>query len=132
MRHPAQPDAWLHTARSFLESSCVAPLPLGQLAAQLGVSRCHLIHAFRRAWGVTPHQYRTRQRIERAKALLAASDLTVTEICFAIGFHSPGSFSALFHRAVGQPPRDYRLQARKRDQVIARVIPLCLRTMYAA
>jgi Helix-turn-helix domain len=93
MRHPAQPDPWLYTARSFLESSCIAPLPLGQLAA---------------------------------------SDLTVTEICFAIGFHSPGSFSALFRRAVGQPPRDYRLQARKRDQAIARVIPLCLRTMYAA
>jgi transcriptional regulator GlxA family with amidase domain len=105
---------------------------LEQLAVRLGVSRYHLIRAFRRAWGVTPHQYRTRQRIERAKALLAASDLTVTEICFAVGFQSPGSFSALFRRAAGQPPRAYRLCARRRDHAIARAIPLCLRVMYAA
>jgi transcriptional regulator GlxA family with amidase domain len=132
MRHPAQPDAWLQTARTLLDRSCAAPDSLEQLAARLGVSRYHLIRAFRRAWGVTPHQYRTRQRIERAKALLATSDLTVTEICFAVGFQSPGSFSALFRRAAGQSPRGYRLHTRRRDHAIARAIPLCLRVMYAA
>jgi transcriptional regulator GlxA family with amidase domain len=132
MRYPAQPDTWLYTARTALESSCAASLPQELLACQLGVSRYHLIRAFRRAWGVTPHQYRTRQRIERAKALLATSDLTITETCLAVGFQSPGSFSALFRRAVGQSPRAYRAYAQRRDHAIARAIPLCLRIMYGA
>ncbi|HEX3272168.1 MAG TPA: helix-turn-helix transcriptional regulator [Ktedonobacterales bacterium] len=132
MRHPAQPGSWLQTARTLLDGSCDAPLPLEQLAARLGVSRYHLIRAFRRAWGVTPHQYRTLRRIERAQALLANSDLTVTEICFAVGFQSPGSFSALFRRATGQAPHAWREHIRRRDQAIACAIPLCLRIMYAA
>jgi transcriptional regulator GlxA family with amidase domain len=66
------------------------------------------------------------------QALLTTSDLTVTEICFAVGFQSPGSFSALFRRAVGLSPRGYRLHAQQRDHAIARAIPLCLRVMYAA
>jgi transcriptional regulator GlxA family with amidase domain len=132
MRHPAQPDAWLHTARTLLDGSCDASLPLEQLAARLGVSRYHLIRAFRRAWGVTPHQYRTLRRIERAQAMLTTSDLTVTEICFAVGFQSPGSFSALFRRATGQAPRAWREHIRRRDRAIACAIPLCLRTMYTA
>jgi len=132
MRHPAQPGSWLQTARTLLDGSCDVPLPLEQLAARLGVSRYHLIRAFRRAWGVTPHQYRTLRRIERAQALLANSDLTVTEICFAVGFQSPGSFSALFRRATGQAPHAWREHIRRRDQAIACAIPLCLRIMYAA
>jgi transcriptional regulator GlxA family with amidase domain len=132
MRHPAQPGAWLHTARTLLDGSCDGPLPLEQLAARLGVTRYHLIRAFRRAWGVTPHQYRTLRRIERAQALLATSDLTVTEICFAVGFQSPGSFSALFRRATGQAPHAWREHVRRRDRAIARAIPLCLRIMYTA
>lgn len=132
MRQPAQPDAWLQRARTLLDSSCAAPLSLEQLAARLGVSRYHLIRAFRRTWGVTPHQYRTRRRIERAQALLATSTLTVTEICLAVGFQSPGSFSALFHRAVGDSPRAWREHARRRQRAIARAIPLCLRVMYGS
>jgi AraC-like DNA-binding protein len=130
MRDTTQPDPWLHTARTLLDSSCAAQIPLGRLADQLGVSRYHLLHAFRRAWGVTPHQYRTLRRIERAKTLLTSSDLTVTEICFHVGFHSPGSFSALFRRFAGCSPRAYRLYARRRDYALSRAIPLCLRIMY--
>ena len=132
MRHPAQPGSWLDTARALLDGSSDAPLPLEQLAARLGVSRYHLIRAFRRAWGVTPHQYRTLRRIERAQVLLATGDLTVTEICFAVGFQSPGSFSALFRRATGQAPHAWREHIRRRDRAIACAIPLCLRIMYAA
>ena len=132
MRHPAQPGSWLHTARTLLDGSCDAPLPLEQLADRLGVSRYHLIRAFRRAWGVTPHQYRTLRRIERAQALLANSELTVTEICFAVGFQSPGSFSALFRRATGHAPHAWREYIRRRNHAIACAIPLCLRIMYTA
>jgi AraC-like DNA-binding protein len=132
MRHPSPPDAWLHLARALLDDSCAAPLSLERLASQLGVSRYHLIRAFRRVWGVTPHQYRTLRRIERAKTLLTSSDLTITEICFHVGFHSHGSFSALFRRCAGCSPHAYRLHARRRDYAIARAIPRCLRIMYGS
>jgi transcriptional regulator GlxA family with amidase domain len=72
MRYPTQPGAWLDTARTLLDGSCDAPLPLRQLAARLGVSRYHLMRPFRRAWGVTPHQYRTVARICSSPASSAA------------------------------------------------------------
>jgi AraC-like DNA-binding protein len=132
MRHPSPPDAWLYLARALLDDSCATLVPLERLASQLGVSRYHLIRAFRRAWGVTPHQYRTLRRIECAKTLLVSGELTITEICFQVGFHSPSSFSALFRRSAGCSPRAYRLSARRRDYAIARAIPLCLRVMYGS
>ena len=129
-QHPSLPHTWLHTARALIDGSCGAPLPLEQLARRLGVSRYHLIRAFRRAYGLTPHQYLTLRRVERAKGLLATSALTVTEICFDVGFQSPGSFSALFRRAVGQAPRAYRQVAQRRNRAVQRAIPLCYRIMY--
>ena len=72
------------------------PLDLDELARAAHFSRYHFLRAFRRAYHATPHGYLTRKRIERAKELLAQSELTVTEICFEVGFESLGSFSNWF------------------------------------
>ena len=97
---PAAPRA-LYLACAFMDEHLADSLEIAHIAARAHFSRYHFIRLFRRMFHETPHQYLTRKRIEKAKELLATGDLSVTEICFAVGFQSLGSFSALFRRAVG-------------------------------
>lgn len=127
--HPAivgRDDPRLCRARAFIDASYHLPLDLDQIAAQAYCSRFHVIRLFRRGLDQTPHQYLTRRRIERAKALLLEGDRTVSEVCLAVGFRSVGSFSALFSRAVGVAPSAYRAETlRTRELARAARIPLC-------
>jgi AraC-like DNA-binding protein len=104
------PDVYrrLCRARAFMDSSYDLPLDLDQISRRACFSRYHFIRLFRQAFNQTPHQYLTRRRIERAKELLTSSRLTVTDVCFEVGFQSLGSFSSLFHKYVGHPPIAYR------------------------
>ena len=81
------------------------------------ISPFHFIRQFDAVFGATPHQLRTRARLDRAKHLLAVDQLSVTEACMEIGFSSVGSFSDLFTRRVGTSPSAYRKQARAMAQV---------------
>ena len=119
----AHTDPRLRRARAFIDASYHLPLDLDRIAAEACCSRFHVIRLFRSGLDQTPHQYLTQRRIERAKALLAAGDLGVTAVCFAVGFRSVGSFSALFHRIVGTAPSAYRARAQRAAQVPA--IPRC-------
>ena len=77
------------------------------IAAAVGLSRGHFIRRFEAVFGATPHQFRTALRLERARVLLAR-DLAVTDVCFALGYQSLGSFSTLFTRRTGMAPSAYR------------------------
>jgi AraC-like DNA-binding protein len=101
------------------------PLDLRRISGEACLSRYHFIRAFRRTFLQTPHQYLVQRRIEQAKHLLATTDLTVTEVCLAVGFQSLGSFSSLFRRSVGLSPRQYRSQETERWQAARRRIPAC-------
>src|ERR1051325_4839999 len=101
----------LQHARKLIDTQYAQPLDLDELARVANFSRYHFLRAFRRAFHATPHEYLTRKRIERAKELLADSELMVTEICFEVGFESLGSFSVLFHNMVGWSPSIYRARA---------------------
>lgn len=81
--------------------------PLATIARDARLSPSHFIRAFDAIFGTTPHQFRTTHRLARARALLARGD-SVTDTCFALGFSSLGSFSALFQRRVGVAPSRYR------------------------
>ena len=72
------------------------------------MSTAHFSRLFRRAYGETPYAYLMTRRIERAKALLRRGDLSVTDVCMAVGCTSLGSFSARFTELVGQTPTAYR------------------------
>jgi AraC-like DNA-binding protein len=98
----------LHLARRFIDECFDQPLDLDVMAQRAGLSRFHFARAFHDEFGETPHRYLRRRRIERAKQLLAAGNLSVTDVCFEVGFESLGSFSALFHRLVGHPPARHR------------------------
>lgn len=84
------------------------PLNLDRLATVAGVSKYHFARTFEAAYGETPIRYLTRRRIERAQDLLRSANLTVTEICMAVGFASLGSFSTRFTQLVGETPSEYR------------------------
>jgi AraC-like DNA-binding protein len=95
-------------ARNLIDRDYAEPLDLEAMAGEAGYSRFHFARAFASAYGETPRGYLTRRRIERAKTLLRTANLSVTEICFLVGFSSLGSFSARFKELVGRSPSDYR------------------------
>ena len=98
----------LRRARDHIDRGYRWPLDLDDLAAVAGVSKYHFARSFAATYGETPIRYLTRRRIERAQDLLRTANLTVTEICMAVGFSSLGSFSARFSALVGESPREYR------------------------
>ena len=100
-------------------------LDLVRLADTAALSRFHFLRVFHRIFRQTPHQLIIRTRIDRAKALLADTSKSVTDICLEVGFDSLGTFSAQFHRRVGCSPSVFR--RRTRDQRIhpRNYIPAC-------
>src|SRR5262245_26597129 len=122
--------ARLSRARAFIDACYDQPLDLERIAGEASFSRYHFIRLFKQTFDQTPHQYLIHRRIEQAKALLTTGELSVTEICFAVGFQSLGSFSALFHRSVGQPPKLYRARLLVCGWSPHRFIPVCFLTMF--
>lgn len=116
----------LARARRLIDECYNLPLDLDQISKEACLSRFHFLRLFRRAFNKTPHQYLIQRRIEKAKELLTSSRLTVTDVCFEVGFESLGSFSTLFHRQVGHPPVAYRAIALRRRLEERRRIPGCV------
>jgi len=98
----------LRRARDLTDRDFAQPLTLEAMAEAANLSKFHFARSFAAVYGETPRAYLTRRRIERAKDLLRAANLTVTEICFLVGFESLGSFSSRFRRLVGSSPSEYR------------------------
>jgi AraC-like DNA-binding protein len=98
----------LRQVRDHIDRHYTEPLTLDQLAAVGAISKFHLVRCFAAVYGETPIRYLTRRRVERAQDLLRAANLTVSEICTAVGFASLGSFSARFKQLVGETPTAYR------------------------
>jgi transcriptional regulator GlxA family with amidase domain len=87
------------------------PLDVEALARGVNMSAGHLSRRFKAAYGESPYSYLMTRRIERAMALLRGGDLSVTEVCFAVGCQSLGTFSTRFSELVGMSPSAYRAQA---------------------
>jgi AraC family transcriptional regulator len=98
----------LHNARDFMEASLDRPISIAQIAAAAWFSPHHFLRLFKQVFGETPHQYLIRRRLDRAKRLLTQTEMPITDICFAVGFESLGSFSWLFRQRVGQSPEQFR------------------------
>ena len=102
------------------------PLDVEALARDVHMSAGHLSRQFKLAYGESPYSYLMTRRIERAKALLRRGDLTVTEVCLAVGCTSLGSFSSRFTELVGESPSSYR--GRSHDEGAA--IPACVAKLH--
>ena len=99
---------YLRRARDLMDREYASPLDLAAIARAALMSPGHFSRQFRAAYGETPHAYLMTRRIERAKALLRRGDMSVTEVCLAVGCTSLGSFSARFTELVGETPTAYR------------------------
>jgi AraC-like DNA-binding protein len=100
--------ARLRRVRDRIDREYARPLDVEALARGVSMSAGHLSREFRRAYGESPYSYLMTRRIERAMALLRRGDLSVTDVCFAVGCSSLGTFSTRFTELVGMPPSTYR------------------------
>jgi AraC-like DNA-binding protein len=103
--------ALLRRVRDRIDREYAQPLDVEALARGAHMSAGHLSREFRRAYGESPYAYLMTRRIERAMTLLRRGDLSVTEVCFAVGCSSLGTFSTRFTELVGMTPSAYRRQA---------------------
>jgi AraC-like DNA-binding protein len=108
-----RPDELKHLrrARDLIDREYARPLDVPALARAAFMSPAHFSRQFRAAYGETPYSYLMTRRIERAKALLRRGDLSVTEVCMAVGCTSLGSFSTRFTELVGESPSAYRARS---------------------
>jgi AraC-like DNA-binding protein len=112
----------LRRARDRMDRDYAQPLDVAALARTAHMSAGYFSRRFRAAYGESPYGYLMTRRIERAKALLRRGDLSVTDVCFAVGCTSLGSFSTRFTELVGESPSAYRA----RGHEAGASIPACV------
>jgi AraC-like DNA-binding protein len=129
-----EPVAFVPSARHLLRAKDLADaryferLGVEDLARAAGLSRAHFSREFRRAYGESPHAYLLTRRLERATALLRATDRSVADICFSVGLGSVGSFTTSFTRTYGVSPTAYRAMFPPAAEYA--LIPACLVRFY--
>ena len=114
--------AHLRRARDLMDREYAQPLMVAALARTALMSPAHFSRQFRAAYGETPYGYLMTRRVERAKLLLRGGEMSVSEVCMAVGCTSLGSFSARFTRMVGETPTAYRA----RDHGTLAEVPGCI------
>ena len=103
----------LRRAKDRMDREYAQPLDVESLARDIHMSAGHFSRRFKSAYGESPYSYLMTRRIERAMALLRKGDLSVTEVCFAVGCSSLGTFSTRFSELVGMPPSVYKQEAER-------------------
>jgi len=126
---PVHPSRHLLRAKDVIDARYAEALDVPALARAARLSPAHFSREFRRAFGVTPHQYLLTRRLERAAALLRHTDRGVADICFTVGLRSVGSFTTSFGRAFGRSPTAYR--AAHPPAASRARIPTCVLRAYA-
>jgi AraC-like DNA-binding protein len=111
----------LRGVRDRIDRDFAEPLDVEALARGAHMSAGHLSRQFRQAFGESPYSYLMTRRIERAMALLRIGEMSVTDVCFAVGFSSLGTFSTRFSELVGMAPSEY-----KREAASTEGIPPCV------
>jgi AraC-like DNA-binding protein len=114
--------ALLRRVRDRIDREYAQPLNVEVLARDAHMSPGHFSRQFRIAYGESPYSYLMTRRIERAMVLLRRGELSVTDVCFAVGCSSLGTFSTRFTELVGVPPSVYRREATR----AAEGIPSCV------
>lgn len=112
-------------AKDRMDAASHESWPVKRLAEVSGVSEAHFARSFKQAFGIPPHRYLLTRRIEQATTLLRDTELSITEIAFATGWESLGTFGRIFRDVTGQSPGAIRLEARANVPQLDRV-PACV------
>ncbi|MCB7137521.1 helix-turn-helix transcriptional regulator [Cellulosimicrobium marinum] len=115
--------ALLRRVRDRIDREHARPLDVEALARGVHMSAGHLSRQFKAAYGESPYSYLMTRRVERAMTLLRHGHLTVTEVCFTVGYQSLGTFSTRFTELVGMPPSEY---ARRAHDAGTAELPSCV------
>lgn len=122
------PKAYLYRriaqSKIFIDRHFSQKIDVSQIAEEANFSKFHFIRLFKHAYGYTPHQYLKNVRINRAKQLLN-QNISITEVCFAVGFDSVSSFSMLFKKMAGRYPSEYLQERKNRQKQPLCFIPGC-------
>ena|SRR5258708_15360610 len=105
-------------AKLFIDTHYAENIDLDNIADEAYFSKFHFIRLFKKIYGKTPHHYLTQVRIENARQLLI-KNISVSEVCFAVGFNSVTSFTGLFKRSAGSSPSEFQLQQQRRQSDVA-------------
>lgn len=112
-------------AKDRMDAASHEEWPVERLARVSGVSEAHFARSFKEAFGVPPHRYLLTRRIERAKALLRDTGLSVTEVAFGTGWGSLGTFGRTFRDVTGESPGEFRAREKAAPQELEQV-PACV------
>lgn len=126
---------WLRRVRDRIDREYAQPLDVEALARDAHMSAGHLSRQFKLAYGESPYSYLMTRRIERAMVLLRRGDLSVTDVCFAVGCSSLGTFSTRFAELVGTSPSAYKREAQSTEGIpscTARAVTRPIRNREAA
>lgn len=104
-------DSVVRKAMLLIEQQLQSPAPIEELCEPLGIGRRQLERRFQQDVGLSPAEYRSKLRIERARWLLQNTDLDITDVCFECGFQDGASFSRFVRKELQMSPRQLR-QAR--------------------
>jgi len=118
--------ARLRRIRDRIDREYAEPLNLDALARDEHMSSGHLSRQFKKAFGEAPYSYLMTRRIERAMALLRLGEMSVTEVCFAVGSSSLGTFSSRFSELVGMSPSEFRDEVARNPDLDLDGIPACI------
>ena len=105
-------------AKLFIDSHYAESIDLSNIADEAYFSKYHFIRLFKNIYRKTPHHYLTHVRIDKACQSLA-QDISISEVCFSVGFNSATSFTALFKKIVGLPPSQFQQRQQQRNHAIA-------------
>ena len=112
-------------AKDRMDAASHEEWPVRRLARVSGVSEAHFARSFKEAFGIPPHRYLLTRRVERARALLRETDLSISEIAFATGWGSLGTFGRTFRDITGESPGTIRVHERAAAQQLGSV-PACV------
>jgi len=120
-RPATREELWrrLNRGRDFIHARFESALTLSQIASAACLSPFHFLRGFKAVFRMTPHEYLSNCRVERAKFLLERTELPVTEICFSVGYESLGSFSSWFSRLTGSSPRAWRTKSKSNFEEVS-------------
>ena len=101
-------------AKYFIEKNFDQGITLDTICKEACISKFHLIRSFKKLYGITPYQHLTFLRIKKAKELLQMN-LSITTVCYHVGFDSPTSFSGLFKKIAGKTPVEFQRSKTKKQ-----------------